>query len=113
MGYRDCEREIIPMCDSYGMAFSEWHIMSISVVHHFGHDMIGHVLEKKKMINQEVAWNVLGGGKFKTPEQLRAGTDLRADAAPSEADIALATILADMAEEIGQPGNLTGGTFDF
>lgn len=87
--------------------------MSIPVVHHFGHGMIGHVPKKNKMVDQEVAWNVLGGGKFKTPKQLSAGTDLRADAAPSEADIALATVLAEMAEELGQPGNLTGGTSKF
>lgn len=56
-----------------------------------------------------VAWNVLGGGKFKSPEILKAGENLRHDNKPTEEDIALATVLEELAKELGQDGNLTGG----
>jgi hypothetical protein len=58
-----------------------------------------------------VAWNVLGGGLFKTPEELkeRAST-LRGGQQPSEAQLAVAKVLAQVAEEVGAKGNLTGGT---
>ena len=48
---------------------------------------------------------------FKTPEELkeRAST-LRGGMQPSEQQLAVAKVLAKVAEEVGAKGNLTGGT---
>lgn len=73
---RDCERDIIPMCRTYGMAFAPW--------------------------------GVLGGGKYKTPEELKERARLRGGNPPSEADIRASEALMKVAAQVGDNASLTG-----
>jgi hypothetical protein len=81
------ERDIIPMCRSFGMAIGKSTALS-----HIGADATS------------APWGVLGAGKFKDPEELKArakeGT-LRGDLEASEREIKVAQALKEVANEIG------------
>ncbi|WVQ80661.1 hypothetical protein IAT38_002766 [Cryptococcus sp. DSM 104549] len=69
VGFRDMERDIIPMARDYGMSIAPY--------------------------------GVLGGGKFRTPEELKKHESFRYGP-PSEQDLKIAQTLTDIAKEIGE-----------
>jgi len=57
--------------------------------------------------DRSAPWGVLGQGKFKTPEQLKAR--LRGGAQSSEAELKLAEVLQNVAKEVGNGAHPAGG----
>lgn len=116
LSLRDMERDIIPMCRAFGMAVGE---SVYFVTLHSSFPRIFPLRKKSgdsswKGIDMIAApWGALGGGKYKTPEELKERekeNTLRGGMAASERDIQVSAVLAEVAKELGGEPALASGT---
>jgi hypothetical protein len=68
----------------------------------------GHYLWNLRLL---APWGVLGGGAFKSPEQLESGAQLRGGAKPTEEQLKLCKVLEEVAKEIGDNVHLANSMF--
>lgn len=95
------ERDIIPMCRNNGMSIGKLETTGSAAAQ----------MQVRTCLIVSAPYAVLGQGKFKTPEELKAKGTRGGGAPPTEEQIQLCKVLQEVAEEIGGGIKLANGAW--